>query len=346
MKKLYYLIALLFPFIIVSCDLNFLDDDPDDGDERIKPEIVKTFATEITMYSVILNATVNTDDGIGRSVAGFYLSDDPSIPEGNRKQYSCKVGEDRSFSAEAVTLTPGTTYYFKAVYNYYGATEGEITQFKTKDFKLEAVDLGLNVKWANANMGANSPLGWGDYYAWAETDPKTSYDWNTYKYVTDGKPYNTTKYNPDPEANNTYVFYCQDGMSDYKDYAYVDDPARTKLGGKWRTPTPEDVEELAATFTDKNYKWEWMKALPMTQGYRITYLKTGASIFLPAGKLADDIGIPASGGAFVTTGCYWTSRANGSDIYNASCMTFSPTDNLRVNYNRRCYGMNVRPVAD
>ena len=35
------------------------------------------------------------------------------------------------------------------------------------------VDLGLSVKWATCNVGANSPEEYGDYFAWGETSPKT-----------------------------------------------------------------------------------------------------------------------------------------------------------------------------
>lgn len=38
-----------------------------------------------------------------------------------------------------------------------------------------AVDLGLSVKWAAYNVGANTPLATGDYFAWGETDSKDSY---------------------------------------------------------------------------------------------------------------------------------------------------------------------------
>lgn len=33
------------------------------------------------------------------------------------------------------------------------------------------VDLGLSVKWGKCNLGATTPEGYGDYYAWGETEP-------------------------------------------------------------------------------------------------------------------------------------------------------------------------------
>ena len=44
----------------------------------------------------------------------------------------------------------------------------------------EYVDLGLSVKWATCNVGAESPEDYGDYFAWGETAAKQSYDCSTY----------------------------------------------------------------------------------------------------------------------------------------------------------------------
>lgn len=42
------------------------------------------------------------------------------------------------------------------------------------------VDMGLSVKWAAYNVGANTPLSVGDYFAWGETSSKSSYSDNNY----------------------------------------------------------------------------------------------------------------------------------------------------------------------
>ena len=42
------------------------------------------------------------------------------------------------------------------------------------------VDLGLSVKWATKNVGASSPSDYGGYYAWGETETKSSYDLSNY----------------------------------------------------------------------------------------------------------------------------------------------------------------------
>lgn len=42
---------------------------------------------------------------------------------------------------------------------------------------VQAVDLGLSVKWADRNVGADSPSDYGDYYAWGEIRAKSDYSW-------------------------------------------------------------------------------------------------------------------------------------------------------------------------
>ena len=58
-------------------------------------------------------------------------------------------------------LEPGTTYYYRAYANMGGSRyNGETRSFVTPDLQLsegELVDLGLSVKWATCNMGANAP---------------------------------------------------------------------------------------------------------------------------------------------------------------------------------------------
>ena len=48
------------------------------------------------------------------------------------------------------------------------------------------VDLGLpsGLKWATCNVGASTPKGYGDYFAWGETESKQTYSWKNYKWAT------------------------------------------------------------------------------------------------------------------------------------------------------------------
>ena len=63
---------------------------------------------------------------------------------------------------------------------------------------LEWVDLGLDkgTLWATCNVGSDSPEGFGTFFAWAETEPKSTYCWHSYKYA-----YNPRFYPDNPPAD-------------------------------------------------------------------------------------------------------------------------------------------------
>ena len=134
---------------------------------------------------------------------------------------------------------------------------------------IEAVDLGLSVKWATCNLGAETPYKFGFYYAWGEVSPKYSYNLSAYKWY-DLKNYSYTKYFTDPANVDASCKVKLDAE---------DDAAHVLWGGDWRMPTPEEFEELI-----ENCSWEWTTEDGII-GYRITSLVegyTGNSIFLPA----------------------------------------------------------------
>ena len=107
----------------------------------------------------------------------------------------------------------------------------------------EYVDLGLSVKWATCNVGADNPWDYGDYFAWGETEPKNNYDWDTYKWGNGRNNYTYNKYNND----ETY-----DTVDNKLTLESQDDAATANWGGAWRMPT---VNELKALL-DSCY-WEW-----------------------------------------------------------------------------------------
>ncbi len=132
----------------------------------------------------------------------------------------------------------------------------------------EYVDLGLpsGTLWATCNVGASSPEGYGDYFAWGETEPKEDYSWETYKHC-QGNASTLTKYCP-----NEYY-----GIVDNKTTLEpLDDAATVNWGSNWRTPTLADLLELHNHCT-----WESVGINSGQYGYRVIG-KNGNSIFLPA----------------------------------------------------------------
>ena len=106
----------------------------------------------------------------------------------------------------------------------------------------EWVDLGLSVKWATCNVGASTPESYGNYYAWGETSPKSSYTYSTYTY----------------SSNPTTLPLNRDAVA-------------VNWGGNWRKPTINELKELK-----EKCKWTWTG-----RGYTVTG-PNGNSIFLPA----------------------------------------------------------------
>ena len=104
--------------------------------------------------------------------------------------------------------------------------------------RVETVDLGLSVKWANMNVGAKSPEDYGDYFAWGEVSPKRYYGtYSKYKHF-DAKCYR--KYN--------YVsFGGSSVMDDCLRLQASDDAATKRMGKGWRMPTEDEMNELLDT---------------------------------------------------------------------------------------------------
>ena len=186
------------------------------------------------------------------------------------------------------------------------------------------VDLGLSVKWATCNIGASKPEGYGYYFAWGETEPKTTYDWTTYKWCR-GSNATLTKYNTD----NDY------GIVDNQiQLELSDDAARVILGGNWRVPTKAEQEELRMKCT-----WT-VTTINGVNGYKVTSKGNGNSIFLPAAGFRSFSSLQNAG----QIGCYWSSslytREPISALYGQ--LYLSDADSKFAN---RYYGLSVRPVC-
>ncbi len=187
----------------------------------------------------------------------------------------------------------------------------------------EYVDLGLSVKWATCNVGATKPEDYGDYFAWGETEPKSTYDWSTYKYCNGS--YNTlTKY------NNSSSYGTVDNKTTLD---LIDDAARANWGGSWRMPTKAEQDELR-----NNCTWTWTTQNGVN-GYKVTGTN-GNSIFLPA-----------AGCRYVSS---LSSAGSGGDYWSSSLYTVSPSvayylyfysSGVDWDYSTRYYGQSVRPVC-
>ena len=199
------------------------------------------------------------------------------------------------------------------------ATEGRA---QTPD-GVQAVDLGLSVKWANMNVGATKASGYGKYFAWGETNTKEYYSWKTYAWSRGDSQF-LTKYSQ------------TDGRVQL---ALSDDAARAQWGGDWRMPTAEEFEELV---NPDNCKWEWTNK-DGVNGYKVTGKKTGNSIFLPITGARFFADVRFRG----ILGLYWTSTLYPGNTNKAWCLKFN-FEEVDIDYgnlsSNRFSGRPVRAV--
>ena len=185
------------------------------------------------------------------------------------------------------------------------------------------VDLGLSVKWSTYNVGATKPEEYGDYFAWGEVEPKTTYGITTYKWC--------------KGSFATMTKYCTSSSSGTVDNKTVlevaDDAATINWGGAWRMPTYAEIQELYRECT-----WTLITQNGV-RGYKVTSKSNGYSIFLPLAGNFHESSLKDLG----SEGWYWSrsldsddSGAIGMHLYSAANMITSPY---------RFYGLSVRPVC-
>ena len=176
----------------------------------------------------------------------------------------------------------------------------------------EYVDLGLSVKWATCNVGANAPEQYGDYFAWGETMPKRRYT----------------------RKNSLTYEKTMGDISGHVNY----DAATANWGGDWRMPTKEEMQELL-----DNCKWEETE-LNGVEGYKVTSKVNSNYIFLPAagcieyGNKNYDIGEKVK---------YWTSTPDSPGYGYAYHMYYpSYRIELEVTWEGRHDGLSIRAVME
>ena len=138
---------------------------------------------------------------------------------------------------------------------------------------LEAVDLGLSVRWANMNVGANAPWEYGGYYAWGECTEKNAYLESNYSGPTNRSVISGTEF----------------------------DVATKQLQGSWRMPTDEEIKELIDNCT---YEATTLNGI---KGGRFVS-KNGNSIFLPTAGWKLDKAYQAG-----EQGGYWSGTGSGKN---------------------------------
>lgn len=268
----------------------------------------------------------------------------PFSVDGESQEFMLKPGETKPFRASFKPTAEGSfTGTVEIVekapsknYTYTLPLSG--TGYK---LNLEAVDLGLSVKWASFNVGAKKPEEYGDYYAWGEVDTyyepgyaQTSYlvwksgktmgyKWESYKWC-DGSGTTLNKYNYDAGYGKV------DGL---RSLQLEDDAVNAKWGGNWQMPSEEDFMELVDKCTS-----EWTSRNGVN-GMLFTSKINGNSIFLPAAGHFYSKGRSLEG----DIGLYYASTID-EFFPSDACSLFFTSSTAHVGSDSRPQGCPLRPV--
>ena len=190
------------------------------------------------------------------------------------------------------------------------------------------VDLGLSVKWATCNIGASKPEEYGDYFAWGETEIKSSYTESNYSLI----------HKQDPSS----LVFCQKqiagGCNDLTTtYIKENDVAKVRWGDKWRVPTVGELNELKE-------KCEWVWTIRNgVHGYLVNSKVEGyknQSIFIPAAGCRSKDNLYSAGAG----GYLWSSSQVDKKPETAFFLSLFK-DVVNVYYGMCFEGMSIRPVS-
>lgn len=166
------------------------------------------------------------------------------------------------------------------------------------------IDLGLNVKWADRNVGALTPAHPGTFYSWGEITEKDYYA------ATDHTNFG----------------------DDIDDTEY--DPAHVYWKSRWSMPTRADIAELV-----ERCAWVWT-SLDSVPGYKVIG-PNGNSIFLPAAGMrfqSDTVGAGEQGNYW--SGSYFENKPESAYALEFN----RTANRLYHGHRLRIYGMLIRPV--
>lgn len=194
------------------------------------------------------------------------------------------------------------------------------------------VDLGLpsGTLWAVCNLGSETPEGYGQYFAWGETQPKSYYDWETYKHCM--------------SDYNKLVKYCNDANYGYLGFTddltmlkASDDAASYNWGEGWQMPSYSQLQEL---YQKSDMKWQMQNGV---SGMRFTG-PNGNTLFLPAaGFIRGDEHQAVTGKGFYWSNELFLGYEGHEDTENPSnAWLFSLLSNMCDEY--RSWGFSIRPV--
>ena len=195
---------------------------------------------------------------------------------------------------------------------------------------FEYVDLGLPSKtmWATCNVGGNKPEDPGLLFQFGHVDG--------YKYGDKNNKFRTNTQNLEDGSISEYIPLTTTGKI-YKTNELLDladDAAHVNMGGKWRMPTKDELEELLDNTTHK------VETLNGVKGMMFTSKINDKRLFIPF------VGYWYNG-SFYAIGydAYtWSSLVHSSIVYRVTRLSLDFNGDVDVIYADRTCAFSVRGV--
>lgn len=322
-KTAIVMLLMLAMFVIVGCNKQ------EDKDVR-----VTTYTPQdVSQTMAVCGGDVIVTQGLSLNELGVCWSKERN-PTADDAHLSTTIWNE-PFVCTIMGLESGTTYHVRAfalrgLEYYYGEDKSFTTEVNGGNGTFnghEYVDLGLpsGILWAICNVGAETPEDYGDYFAWGETQPKSVYNWNTYKYCMGSR--------------NTLTKYCCNSNYGYNGFTdnlialqAMDDAASVNWGAGWRTPTAGEWIELLRNTTKI---WTTQNSV---QGY-LFIAKNGRSLFLPKAGRYWEVELD------ISEGDYWSSSLGAEGQLPPEYFVFFDGLYEMDDFYNRCSGLSVRPVC-
>ena len=230
-------------------------------------------------------------------------------------------------------LVNGKTPTIKCVVTNKKDSDPTLPEVSAKIYVLpKAVDLGLSVKWASANLGAKDENDSGWHIAWGETAEKRDYSLNPSDVSQRNKWWN----------GSSYTKYTTNVNLDSEDDAVLATFSAANSSKIWKTPLAADFQELLDnTQVLKLYNSDNSRVLAL----KFTSTKPGHAndfIILPYANVIENT---IDSGNSRNALAYWSSTVNfPDDVTKAKILGTDSNDNPIVSSWKRCNGLAIRPI--
>ena len=250
----------------------------EDDINAIKKEIHATYQESYSCaypYSFLnpLYASILIEDESGNRVFDHYVESGKGGEGGKGAFLGDGFVNAILYPGKTYTITPYIVIEQNIV--YFGTAK---SYTPTGSISFASGDLGLSVIWADKNVGADKTEDVGGYYAWGVTDEYAA-------------PFTYKWFNEDGSKAKKYVSQKSNSESGTADGLTVlkaeDDVASVKLGGVWRMPTKEEIDELKELDCLEDYELNGKKGL--------LFVGNGDNgLFIPYGGYKDKSDTPVS----------------------------------------------------